>query len=152
MATNVYDGDRGGPGRLEALIARCENDRAAHMTGGGNTERELREVEVALGRPLPEELRLFLSRLGGGVFYLSHEIFGARRVMIHDIELVPDLLHFRSWLGPAVPPHLLPIHRVDGRVHAIELVDGPCAAVVSLSEPGRRYPCFCDFLGRVVAP
>jgi hypothetical protein len=143
----------GSPGLspLEGLIARCEADRSSHMTGGPCTALELRAVEDALGEALPAELRLFLSRLGGGVFYLEHEIFGARRVMIHDIELVPDLLSFRSWLGAAVPPGLLPVHRAGGRVHAIEL-GGTTAAVHTLNAPGPVYPDFTTFLQQVVFP
>jgi len=151
MGTMVYEGDRASPASLEALIARCEADRGAHMTGGGCTEMELRSVEDALRQPLPADFRLFLSRLGGGVFYLKHEIFGARRVMIHDIELVPDLLSFRAWLGTAVPPNLLPIHRADGQIHAIEL-GGARANVRSLNHTGPCYPRFSAFLEAFVLP
>src|SRR5262245_31370135 len=111
-------------GRMEDLIARCEADRGQHMTGGPASEDELRQLEAALGGPLPEAYRQFLRRLGGGVFYLKHEMFGARRVMIHDIELVPDVLSFRSRLG-ALPPSWLPIHRSDGQVHALDLAGDP---------------------------
>jgi len=142
-----------GAAPLETLMARCEADRASHMTGSACAEVELRLVEHALGQPLPPAFRLFLSRLGGGIFYLKHEIFGARRVMIHDIELVPDLLSFRAWLGPRVPAHLLPIHRADGVVHAIELGDSPQSAVHRLEDPGAAsYPDFAAFLRHVVVP
>jgi len=135
---------------IEILLARCEADRNRHMAGGAASEEELRSVEEALRRPLPEPFRLFLRRLGGGVFYLKHEIFGARRVMIHDIELVPDLLSFRSWLGTAVPAGLLPIHRADGKLHVLDLDAGPCAPVRPLGAPGRTYPDFTSFLEQIV--
>jgi hypothetical protein len=137
------------PMHIEILLARCEADRNRHMAGGGASEDELRSVEDALRRPLPEPFRLFLQRLGGGVFYLKHEIFGPRRVMIHDIELVPDLLSFRTWLGAAVPPGLLPIHRADGKIHALDL-DAGRGLVRPLGAAGRTYPDFTRFLEDVV--
>jgi hypothetical protein len=137
---------------LEALVARCQADCTSHMTGGPCREGELRCVEEALGCPLPGAFRLFLSRLGGGVFYLQHEVFGAHRVMIHDIELVPDLLSFRTWVGTRVPPRLLPIHRSGERIHAIDLDGGLSAAVVPLSGGGPGYSDFASFLGSVIVP
>jgi SMI1/KNR4 family protein SUKH-1 len=153
MSLVTCDTNRSGSAPLEALIARCEADRASHMTGSACTAIELRLVEQALGQSLPPAFRLFLSRLGGGVFYLKHEIFGARRVMIHDIELVPDILSFRAWLGPRVPVSLLPIHRADGVIHAIELGDSPQSAVHRLEDPGAApYPDLAAFLRHVVVP
>jgi hypothetical protein len=150
VETAVYNADQAWSTPLDAFLARCEADAGVHMTDGACTERELRGVEERLGQVLPAPFRAFLARLGGGVFYLEHEIFGAHRVMIHDIELVPDLLSFRAWLGAAVPAHLLPIHRAGGRIHAIELGVGPCAAVRPLDGNGRQYRDFTAFLESVV--
>jgi len=136
---------------FEALIRRCDNDRASHMLGGPCSELDLRAVEQALGLPLPPPLRLFLSRMGGGVFYLKHEVFGARRVMIHDIEIVPDILSFRAWLGPEVRPDVLPFHRADGRIHAMAL-GGDGSAVHVLGETEARYPDLTSFFRQVVVP
>jgi hypothetical protein len=134
------------PDSIDELIARCEADRSLHITFEGSSETELRGLEETLGYPLPTPLRAFLGRLGGGVYYLRHEIFGPRRVMIHDIELVPDLLSFRHWLGAKVPARWLPIHRADGAVHAIELGVPDPAPVRRLSDPGPVYPDFTAFL------
>jgi len=134
---------------FDALVARCRADSAAHMTGGTCSEQELRNVEEILRRPLPAVFRSFLARQGGGVFYLRHEIFGAHRVMTHDIELVPDLLSFRAWLGAAVPANVLPIHRADGRIHALDL-DAGCVHPLGAASP--CYPTFSEFLERVVLP
>src|SRR5689334_14415900 len=79
---------------IDSLLRRCEADARVHMSNGGSSEEDVLLLERSLGRTLPDPFRLFLRRLGGGVFYLKHEIFGPRRVMIHDIELVPDLLSF----------------------------------------------------------
>jgi hypothetical protein len=134
---------------LDALIARCRADVSSHMTGGACPEEDLRQIEAMVRQPLPAPFRAFLSDLGGGVFYLKHEIFGPRRVMIHDIELVPDLLSFRTWLGTAVPPNMLPIHRADGRIHAVDLGTG---AVRPLGITSPCYADFTTFLERVVLP
>src|SRR5262245_10375647 len=127
--------------RMDALISQCQAHCRDHMTSGPCAEAELQSIEDRLGAPLPPLFRLFLQRTGGGVYYLRHEIFGARRVMIHDIELVPDLLTFREWLG-AVPGEWLPIHRSEGRVHAIELGQGESARVRPLDGVGPTYPDF----------
>ena len=136
------------PSRLQAVLARCEADAARHMTGGPCSESELRHMEDALGAPLPSPYRIFLSRLGGGVYYLRHEIFGAHRVILHDIELLPDALSFRTWLGPDVRPMLLPFHRAGGRIHALDLESAGRVVVLGGSEPG--YPDFTTFLEQVV--
>jgi hypothetical protein len=132
--------------RLETLLARCEADRTLHMNAGGCPETELQRIEAAVGQPLPLPFRVFLSRLGGGVYYLKHEVFGPRRVMVHDIELVPDLLSFRHWLGEIVPRTALPIHRADGVIHVLELAGDHAGSVRSLDEGGHRYPDFTSFL------
>jgi hypothetical protein len=121
------------------------------MMGGASTEIELRGLEETLGRPLPEAYRLFLRRVGGGVFYLKHEIFGAHRVMIHDIELVPDVLSFRTWLR-TMPPTQLPIHRADGRIHVIDLDTGECAPLGPAVAGQPRYRDFATFLAATVLP
>ena len=137
------------PKRLEAAIARFTADDALHMTGGPCLERELRHVEEAIGQPLSPAFRLFLARMGGGVFYLNHEIFGAHRVILHDIELVPDILSFRAWLG-ATPPLLLPFHRTGLRVHALDLAGPPAGRVVVVGSADPGYPDFTTFLEQVV--
>lgn len=134
---------------LDEIILRIEQDRAAHTTSGPSDAEELQRVEQALGQALPSGLRAFLGRVGGGIFYGRHEIFGGHRVMIHDIELVPSLREVASKLRqgqPAPPPGWLPFHRADGLVHLIEATGG---AVVSWP-PGARHASFETFLERVV--
>jgi hypothetical protein len=136
--------------RWESLLARCEADASLHMTGGGCPEPELRRIEEAIGYPLPVPYRLFLGRLGGGVYYLKHEIFGCRRVMTHDIELVPDVLSFRRWLGDMVSRNALPFHRADGRIHVLELSGDQAGLVRSIDEGGDRCSDFASFLEEFV--
>ncbi len=137
--------------RTELVIARCLANASAHMTGGPCDASSLWSLECRLGYALPEPLRLFLARVGGGVYYSKHEVFGARRVMIHDIELVPDLVSFRSWLGAAVPPDWLPIHRQEGVIHIIQL-GLETAPVRRIDDPAVLYPDFPTFFEKVVLP
>jgi hypothetical protein len=132
--------------RLEALLARCAAGRALHMTSGPCGDDEVWDLERTLGAAIPEPFRTFLMRLGGGVFFMRHEIFGAHRVMVHDIELVPDILSFRNWLG-TVPSMWIPVHREEEQVHVLELNTG---RVRPLEGAGTIYPDFEDFLERVV--
>lgn len=135
---------------LDEIIARLERDRAAHTTSGPSDEDELRRLEHDLG-PLPPALRTFLGRVGGGIYYGRHEIFGGHRVMIHDIELVPSLRAVAQQLQhhePPPPPGWLPFHRAEGAWH---LVDAAGASVVSWP-PGVRYKSFEAFLIQVVLP
>jgi hypothetical protein len=122
------------------------------MTGAAAAEDELLALERVLGFPLPAPYRFFLRRLGGGVFYLEHELFGPRRVMVHDIELVPDLLSFRAWLGAELPPAVLPIHRMDGRIHVLDLQTGACRRLDATAGARDDYADFTAFLETVVLP
>jgi hypothetical protein len=133
---------------LDEIIARLEHDRAAHTTSGPSDEGELLRLEHDLGHPLPAVLRTFLTRVGGGIFYGRHEIFGGHRVMIHDIELVPSLRAIARSQKAAPPPGWLPFHRADGTWHLIEAAGG---AVVSWP-PGERHASLEAFLAQVVLP
>jgi hypothetical protein len=140
---------------LEAALQVLEKDLARHMTTDRPSELELDALEEALGRKLPEQFRTFLSRLGGGIFYERHELFGARRLMVHDIELVPDLLSFHRRFAAArqadVGDALIPFHRADEVVHLLDLRSHGEVPVVS--EDGRRsYPDLASFLREVVIP
>jgi hypothetical protein len=135
---------------IDALVARFEADERQHMRGLLSTAAEIQDLESRIGSPLPEAVRQFLLRLGGGVYYMRHEIFGSRRVMIHDIELVPVILSFREWLG-VTGSRTLPIHRADGRVHVIELGSDP-APVFALDGGTPAYRDFTAFLDAVVKP
>lgn len=135
---------------LDDMIAKLERDRMAHTTSGPSEAGELARLEQDLGHPLPAPLRTFLGRVGGGIFYGRHEIFGAHRVMIHDIELVPSLRSVVQQMRarqPAPPPGWLPFHRAEGAWHLIEV--GGTHAVVSWP-PGARHASFEAFLEEVV--
>jgi hypothetical protein len=142
-----------GQGRLglEEILQIFERDEAQHVRLGPSSDNELRTLEKHLKRPLPASFRRFLNRLGGGLYYDGHEIFGTHRVVIHDIELVPDMLSVRSRLGREgieLPEGLIPVHRARGLIHFMDLKK-PGDAVLSLpwSEP---YPDLPSFLAAVV--
>ncbi len=144
-----------GPGPaldLDRVLVAFESDPEAHVTNGPCPEDELAHVETVIGAPLPALLRHFLRRLGGGLYSQGHEIFGTRRVMIHDIELVPDILSMRAQVAregrDPVAEGLLPFHRFVQGVHLIRL--GPEGGEVVAREGGARYPDLVSFLEAVV--
>jgi hypothetical protein len=140
---------------IEEALAVLEENGLRHMTAQPATELELDRLEEALGRRLPEEFRTFLARLGGGILYERHEVFGARRLMIHDIELVPDLVSFRDRLvgsdGHELTHDLVPFHRADGVVHLLDLRRSGETRVVS-ADGKRSYSDLASFLEQVVLP
>jgi len=138
----------------EATLARLEADRESHVLAGRSTEAELADLETELGRPLPALYREFLLRIGGGLFYQRHELFGTRRTMIHDIELVPALLSFTHLhgTGPELD-ELLPFHQEAGVVHAFRQRDdhGEPISVVRVGTD-TTFADFHAFLDAVVLP
>lgn len=133
---------------LEEVLDLLERDSGRHMTSGPCGRGDLDKLEAGLGHPLPADLRRFLERVGGGVFYDAHELFGARRVMIHDIELLPDMLSVRKAL-PGVPPDAVPFHRSGSQVHVIELSE---RARITPLGGGSGYADLATFLESVVLP
>lgn len=134
---------------LDEIIERLQGDQAQHTTAGPSTEEELRQTESALGYPLPAPLRSLLLRLGGGIYYGLHEIFGSHRVMIHDIELVPPLRQAALVLGreAGLPADQLPFHRAHGRLHTLA-VRAP--HTVRAWPAAAQYASLEEFLERVV--
>jgi len=140
---------------IEEVVAVVAKGRQQHMFTEPASELELDRLEEALGRKLPTEFRIFLSRLGGGILYERHEVFGARRLMVHDIELVPDLVSFRERYvegpGHELAEGLVPFHRADGVVHLLDLRGGGGPLVIS-ADGKRSYLDLACFLEQVVLP
>ena len=140
---------------IEEVLGTMARDRPQHMTTDPASQSDLDVLEEALGQRLPDEFRALLARFGGGIFYERHELFGARRLMIHDIELVPDLLTFRRLLADDVVRELerglVPFHRADGRIHLLDLRRATGATVIS-ADGKRSYPDLTCFLAEVVIP
>jgi hypothetical protein len=143
-----YDGDEPG---LERVMASLERDRHRHLLAP-SSEDDLCRLERAIQRPLPAQYRQFLARLGGGLYYDRHEVFGAVRLMIHDIELVPDVLEVRARIaascGANGAPFLLPLHRTQATRHWLDVRDGTVGELGA----ARRFPDLARFLAAVVRP
>lgn len=135
---------------LAALLQRLENGTDARMVVRASDE-ERRRIEEALGRPLPEPLRSLLSEVGSGLYEGGHEIFGPQRLMLHDIELVPDLLSVRARLAAegVLHPHFLPFHRGGATFHLIR-TEGPGAGCVVSLPSGRVYADLASFIEQVL--
>jgi hypothetical protein len=152
------EGERRAPKRgtltLEQILATFERDRDRHVMAGPATGEELARLESALGCRLPESLRAFLSRFGGGLFYNGHEIFGPTRAMVHDIEMVPDMLSVRHRLleEGSLPEGFLPFHRARGVVNLIDARETVgTGEIVPLSQ-APPHPDLASFLETVVLP
>jgi len=143
------------PMTIAEVLELIERDQPRHMTAEPASEPELDRLEAALGVRLPPEFREFLARLGGSILYERHEVFGPRRLMVHDIELVPDLLSFREQFarrgGAELARALVPFHRADGVVNLLDLREGAELAVVS-EDGARSYSDLACFLEQAVIP
>jgi hypothetical protein len=135
---------------LAALLQRFENGTDARMVVRASDE-ELRRIEEVLGRPLPAPLRALLSEVGSGLYEGGHEIFGPQRLMLHDIELVPDLLSVRARLAAegVLHPHFLPFHRGGATFHLVRTQGAGAGCVVSLPS-GRVYADIVSFIEQVL--
>jgi hypothetical protein len=138
---------------LDEIVERFARDGEYHLTNGPATAAELLALERAVGCPLPGSFRTFLARLGGGLFYAGHEIFGPHRVMVHDIELVPSLLTICSGPGAErLPVGLVPFHRMGAILHAFDLRGSAGAGRIVAFPYGSTYPELASFLEAEVLP
>jgi hypothetical protein len=135
---------------LDDVLSRIDHDRDKHMLSPA-AGPDLLALERELGRTLPEAVRRLLEKVGGGILYERHELFGPRRLMIHDIELVPDVLSMRRALRTrpqGLGDHLLPIHRCELTLHHVDL---SAAGTAVVSDDGAvRYPDLGSFLARTL--
>jgi hypothetical protein len=139
---------------FDEVLAAFERERDQHVLGSPSTDVELWQLERTLGAPLPLDFRAFLSRLGGGLYFRGHEIFGPRRLIVHDIELVPDILSMRRSLaaqGALLPPLALPFHRARGRVHWLRC-GGPDAGRIFALPEAPVASDLASFLEAMVMP
>jgi hypothetical protein len=139
---------------LDQILEVFAGEKDRHTTGGPASDTDLRRLEDQIGRRLPATFRTFLIRFGGGLFFHGHEIFGPRRVMIHDIELVPDIVAFRDWLARSrgLSEGLIPFHRARGVVHVLDLRQNDANDRVSSLDGPDQYPDLASFLDTVVLP
>jgi hypothetical protein len=136
--------------RTDRILARLAAGRESRIAVPASDD-ELRRLEGALGLPLPAELRSLLLQIGPGLYDHGHEVFGPARVMIHDIELVPDLLSVRARLGAqeGMPRDAVPFHRGSRGIHFIR-TQGPHAGEVLSASGGMAYPDLGSFVEAVL--
>lgn len=146
---------RRGAMTFDQVLDAFAHSKEEHVLGSRSTEAELLRLEEALGSTLPPSFRVFLRRLGGGLFFRGHEIFGTRRVMIHDIELVPDILTVCRTLeaqAVEIPERTIPFHRARGTIHFMPLDGAESAGPIVSIPPAEPCPSFESFLEIVVLP
>jgi hypothetical protein len=135
---------------LASLFPRFDEGNEARMTVLAS-EEDLHRLDGALGRPLPGPLRALLKEVGAGLYEGGHEIFGPVRLMVHDIELVPDLLSVRARLAAegVLDPRFIPFHRSGATIHLIRTEGAGASDVVSLP-PGRAWTDLSSFVEQVL--
>ena len=135
---------------LADLFQRFDSDSEARMTVLASDE-DLSRLDGALGRPLPAPLRALLKEVGAGLYEGGHEIFGPTRLMVHDIELVPDLLSVRARLAAegVLDPHFVPFHRAGATFHLIRTDGAGAGGVVSLPS-GKVWGDLASFVEQVL--
>lgn len=140
---------------IQEALGVLEKDQDRHLTAEAPSSDELDLLEEALGRTLRHEFRALLARHGGGILYERHEVFGARRLMVHDIGLVPDVVSFRQRFNRegagGLDEGLVPFHRADGVVHMLDLRGGGGPRILSL-DGARCYRDLACFLEDVALP
>jgi hypothetical protein len=105
---------------MQDVLDDLERHAEEHLRFEPVREVEIASLEQRLGRPLPAALRAVLMAAGNGIFFGKEELFGPRRLMVHDIELLPDMLAVKAQ-SPGLPHEWLPFHRRDGVMHAVDL-------------------------------
>lgn len=135
---------------LAVLLHRLKDGADARMTVPAS-DPELCRIDEALGYPLPAALRSLLREVGSGLYEGGHEIFGPLRLMLHDIELVPDLLSVRARLlaEGVLHPQFLPFHRGGATFHLVRTEGAGAGCVVSLPS-GRVYADLASFIEQVL--
>jgi hypothetical protein len=102
------------------VVEGVERHAPEHLRFGAVPRADIAEFEARIGRPLPPALAAVLETVGNGIFFGKEELLGPRRLMVHDIELVPDMLSVKS-RTPGLPDTWLPFHRRDGALHVVDL-------------------------------
>ena len=133
-----------------ALIAGVESHALEHLRFGAVPRDQIAALEVRLGRPLPATLAAVLEAVGNGIFFGHEELLGPRRLMIHDIELLPDMMTVKR-ATPGLPEAWLPFHRRDGVVHAIDLAPDGFGEVHSWPD-GAAHGDVAGFLTQRLTP
>jgi hypothetical protein len=134
-------------GALAAEIGRRETE---HLRFGPVPRAEIAALEARIGHRLPAALASALETVGNGIFFGKEELFGPRRMMVHDIELLPDMMTIKAGIA-GLPADWLPFHRRDDVVHVVDLSEGAFGQVRSWPD-GAAHGDVGDFLARCLTP
>jgi hypothetical protein len=135
---------------MRDVLHALEQRKGAHLTQGAVPMAEVVELQKRLGCALPPLLVSLLTEAGNGIFFGVHEVFGPRRLMVHDIELLPDMLSVKAGCS-GMPAAWLPFHRCSGVVHAVDLGPAQFGAVFSWPA-GPSWPDVASFVRAELSP
>lgn len=133
-----------------SLIETVERHAPEHLRFGPVPREQITAFEARLGRPLPPALTAVLESVGNGIFFGKEELFGPRRLMVHDIELLPDMLTVKAQ-APGLPEAWLPFHRRDGVLHVVDVSPEAFGQVHSWPDGAVRGD-IADFLADRLTP
>jgi len=134
----------------EALAAAIGTHEAEHLRFGPVPRAEITALEERIGRRLPAALASALATVGNGIFFEKEELFGPRRLMVHDIELLPDMMTVKAGLV-GLPDAWLPFHRCDGALSVVDL-SGESFGEVRSWPDGAPQGDVAEFLARRLTP
>ena len=134
----------------DALAAAIGRHEAEHLRFGPVPRAEIEALEARIGRRLPAALASALETVGNGIFFGKEELFGPRRLMVHDIELLPDIMTVKAGLA-GLPDAWLPFHRCDGALFVVDLSEEAFAQVRSWPD-GTPQGDVAEFLARRLMP
>jgi SMI1/KNR4 family protein SUKH-1 len=132
------------------LIATVERHAPEHLRFGPVPREQITALEAHLKRPLPPALTALLESVGNGIFFGKQELLGPRRLMVHDIELLADMMSVKAQAS-GLPEAWLPFHRCDGVMHAVDLSPETFGQVHSWPGGAPRGD-IADFLGDLLTP
>ena len=133
------------------VVEAVERHSGEHLRFAPVSRAEIAELEARLGRSLPPELAAMLETVGNGIFFGREELFGPRRLMVHDIELLPGMTGVQA-ATPGLPADWLPFHRCDGALHVVDLKPEADGAVYSWPDKVHRGDVGSFLASRLLRP
>ncbi len=134
---------------MAEVIDAVERHAAEHLRFGAVPAADVAEFEARIGRRLPPALAEALETIGNGIFFGKEELLGPRRLMVHDIELLPDMLSVKA-RAEGLPADWLPFHRRDATLHVVDLAPASFGEVRSWPD-GRSLGDVAAFLAALLS-
>ena len=133
------------------VLGAVERHAAEHLRFGAVPPADVAELEARIGRRLPPALAAALETIGNGIFFGKEELLGPRRLMIHDIELLPDMMTVKA-RTEGLPEDWLPFHRCDGALHVVDLAPAAFGEVRSWPDRASHGDVAAFLAGRLEDP